>query len=124
MSYLWRHNSILNLIINTISKNLSAGWIISSDLPIRMQGCSIIPAEILITLKEIVIMELSVPFERNIDNTYKHKVNCYHFLISDIRNSGFHIRYYAEIGSKGNVSAENSKRIKDLLHRLKCTAKL
>ncbi len=76
-------------------------------------------------LKEIVIMELSVPFKRNIDDTHKRKVDHYQFLISDIRNSGFRVRYYAiEIGSRGYVSAENSKRIKDLLHKLKCTAEL
>ncbi len=61
-----------------------------------MQGCSTIPTEILITaqkpdlviynmeVKEIVIMELSVPFERNIDDTHKRKVDRYQFQLHSI----------------------------------------
>ncbi len=70
-------------------------------------------------------MELSVPFERNIEDTHERKIDRYQFLISDIRNLGFSVRYYAiEIGSRGYISTENNKPIKDLFHKLKCTAKL
>ncbi len=79
-----------------MSNDLSTDWNIFSDLPNRMQGCSTIPTEILITAqkldlviynkdsKEIMIMELSVPFERNIEDTHKRKIDRYQYLISDI----------------------------------------
>ncbi len=137
--YLWCDtlSHTLNFIINTISKGLSSDWNISPDLPNRMQGCSTIPTDIVITSqkpdlvlhnklsKHVIILELSVPFERNIEDTHKRKVDRYQFLISDIRNLGYTVRYHAiEIGSRGHISTENSNRIKDFLHRLKCTAKL
>ncbi len=135
--YLWRHNSILTHIIKTISKDLSEQWKIYSDLPDAMQGCSTIPTDILVTAqkpdlvirdsesKSIFIIELSVPFERNIEDTHKKKIDRYENLISDIKDSGYSVRYYAlEVGSRGYISQENTKRLKDLLHKLKCNTKL
>ncbi len=135
--YLWRHNSILSHIIKTISKDLPEHWKVNSDLPNSMQGCSTIPTEILVTVqkhdlvicnsqsKSIFIIELSVPFERNIDDTHKRKMDRYQNLISDIKDTGYSVKYYAlEIGSRGYISQENTKRLKDILHKLKCITKL
>ncbi len=135
--YLWRHNSILSFIIKTVSKDLPDSWTIYSDLPNNMHGCSTIPTDILITSqkpdlvilnkqsKSIYIMELSVPFERNIEDTHKRKMDRYEHLISDIKDSGFSVYYYAiEIGSRGYISQDNTNRIKDLFHKLKCQTKL
>ncbi len=135
--YLWRHNSILSHIIKTISQDISDNWSISSDLPNSMHGCSTIPIDIVVTQqkpdlviydkqsKEIFIFELSVPFERNIQDTHKKKIDRYEILISDIKQEGYKVKYYAvEIGSRGHITNDNSNRIKDLLHKLKCKVKL
>ncbi len=127
----------MSYIIKIISQDISDNWCIFSDLPNSMQGCSTIPIDILVTAqkpdlvildresKEIFIMELSVPFERNIEDTHKRKLDRYQNLISDIRNAGYCVKYYAiEIGSRGHISNQNISRIKDLLHKLKCKSKI
>ncbi len=70
-------------------------------------------------------MELSVPFGRNIHDTHKKKMDHYQTLISDIKREGYKVKYYAiEFGSRGHNSNDNSNRLKDLLHKLKCKVKL
>ncbi len=44
--------------------------------------------------KNITLLELSIPFETNIDSTLAFKVNQYRPLISDIEDNHFFVDYY------------------------------
>ena len=124
--YLWRHNSILQYIVNSIRETCSHDEInIYADLPYQNFGNSTVPTDIVITaqkpdlvivnksIKKVTILELSVPFETNIEKTHQIKVDRYANLISDIQNQNFDTQYYPiEIGSRGYISNENEARLK------------
>ena len=126
--YGWRHDSILRAIFLAVSANKRNE--IYVDLPTHLVGISTIPTDIMITAlrpdlvivdrpkKNIVLFELSVPFEINIIDTHSRKVERYEKLISDLENCGFKVSYYAfEIGSRGYISKENLTRIKSIIHK-------
>ncbi len=126
--YTWRHNSILNFIINIVSCNDHEA--IYSDLAGMMTGCSTVPVDITVTAqkpdlvivnrhdKTVTILELSVPFELNIESTHQRKINRYQNLILDIESEGYHVKYYAlEIGSRGYISPENIQRLKSFVKK-------
>ena len=67
------------------------------------------------TNKFVTLLELSVPFETNIENTHDRKVKRYQNLINDIEQSGYTVYYYLlEIGSQGFIDADNVKRLKSI----------
>jgi hypothetical protein len=72
--------------------------------------------------KELFIFELSVPFESNIENTHQIKVVRYKQLIADIEANGIQVKYYpVEVGSRGHITKDNEKRLKDFVKH--CTGK-
>ncbi len=85
-----------------------------------LRGCSTVPTDIHITAQrpDIVIVnkssnsmsiiELSVPFECNIENTHLRKVSRYSSLISDIEEKGYKVKYYPL-----EVRARNVKKLND-----------
>ena len=124
--YTWRHNSILKYILSIVVTEPDSLY---SDLTGMMTGCSTVPTDVLVTSqkpdlvvvnridKKLTLLELSVPFEQNIDSTHQYKIDRYRNLISDIENNGFNVKYYAiEIGSRGHISAENLQRLKSFVH--------
>ena len=72
------------------------------------------------TKKEVVIVELTVPFEPNIEARHTDKCNKYASLTTDIKDQGYSCNLFClEIGSRGYVSKENKLRVKSLLKRVK-----
>ena len=68
--------------------------------------------------KEIILIELSVPFEINIQDTHKRKLERYEKLINDLKGNGFKVFYYAiEVGSRGYIDKENVFRLKFLFRK-------
>ncbi len=128
--YLWRHNSVLSHLYTVISSNLPENLCVYADLPNKHLGASTVPIDISITKqkpdlvivysdkKSFIIFELSIPFEPNIDNTHKLKVDAYQLLISDIEDAGYDMDYFPfELGSRGYISKENELRLKQLLRK-------
>ena len=122
--YLWRHNSILVYLYNILKETNSTSEVYI-DLPQKHLGITTIPTDIVITnqkpdlvivnreSKEIVLFELSVPFEINISNTHQRKIDRYKNLISDIEESGYNVHYFAiEIGSRAYIDNDNISRLK------------
>ena len=100
-----------------------------SDLAGMMTGCSTIPTDVVITSqrpdlvivnraeKKITLLELSIPFEQNIETTHQYKTDRYSNLIVDIESNGFNVKYYAiEIGSRGYINTSNIQRLKSFIH--------
>ena len=122
--YTWRHNNIINYIINQID---TTKFKIYSDLEGHTTSTGgTIPANICPTTekpdlvlidektKTVHIFELTVPFEPNIEKRHNDKTDKYaHFLIDIPGNSEYKVEVSAfEIGSRGLVTMENSKTLK------------
>ena len=129
--YTWHHNSIVKYISN-LSQNLE----IHVDLPGRLQGASTIPSDILITnlkpdiviinrdVSNMHIIEISIPFEDNIDKTHSYKASKYNDLISDLEDKEYSVGYFQiEIGSREYISKPNMNRIKCLLKKINSNIK-
>ena len=128
--YTWRHNSILNLIHLELKHNMSlpSKFKVIADLPGSMSGISTIPTDILITsqrpdlvvidqaLKKILILELTVPYDINVDSAHDRKIKRYENLVRDLNTVGYETIYLAiEIGARGFISKDNQSRIVELL---------
>ncbi len=130
--YTWRHNNILSYIFNLLKSSINPTDILNCDLekekssfttvPLQCTVTNLIPDLCLFTENEdgkfLTILELTVPFELNIDSAHSRKSNKYSSLIIDIQNNNVITKFIAlEIGSRGYINSENLKRLKDI-HKL------
>ena len=126
--YTWRHNSILHSIFTFLKDNNPLSLELFSDLPGCMEGISTVPTDIVVTTqkpdivivdrenKNVVIFELTVPFDTNIQSAHKRKLDRYSNLVSDINQTDYDAYHCAvEIGSRGTISKDNQKRLNELL---------
>ena len=68
--------------------------------------------------KEIVIVELTVPFETNVEEAHRRKVDKYSSMVQDIQEMGYTVSLYAvEVGVRGLLSTDNKHRMKQLLKK-------
>ena len=59
--------------------------------------------------KELTVIELTVPFELNIEKAHSLKTNKYSPLISDIESNNVKTKFVSlEIGSRGYIDNENN----------------
>ena len=129
--YEWRHNNILKYMLKTFSENLQNGQVhVYADLEGHSIAGGTIPPHILTTSqrpdivtvfdesKEIVIIELTVPFETNLEDAHRRKVDKYSSLVQDIQERGYTVSLYAvEVGVRGLLSRDNKHRFKQLLKK-------
>ncbi|XP_041466188.1 uncharacterized protein LOC121416780 [Lytechinus variegatus] len=129
--YTWRHNNILNAIYECLQSSISGDYTLRVDLPDKANHPTI-PMNILPTPlrpdlvlssvqnKEVIVVELTVPFEQNIDSRHVSKCNKYAPLTNDIIDQGYSCKLFCiEVGSRGYVSKQNKVRIKSLLKTMK-----
>ena len=70
--------------------------------------------------KKIILVELTVSFEKNIESAHLRKTTRYRDLTSDIKNKGWQVECVAfEIGSRDYISQRNKKSIFDTLKKFK-----
>jgi len=130
--YTWRHNSILKSITDMILPALPDGYSLFSDLPGLMKGASTIPINVIVTKQKpdlvilnenqlsIIILELTVPYELNQLESHERKMTKYSELVTDLELKGYTVKFYAfEIGSRGHITGDNIKRLKNVFHVLK-----
>ena len=68
-------------------------------------------------LKQMIVMELTVPFETNVEEAHKRKIDRYKDLISDLTDeTGYKVSFYAiEVGLRGHIDNNNKQRLKKFL---------
>ena len=124
--YTWRHNSVLNTIVNRLRNSYEEpDFKIYADLPGLYHGISTVPTNVAVTnlkpdicivsesSKEFTIIELTIPFETNIQSARERKSKRYATLKEDIENKGYTVSVLPiEIGSRGFISQQN---VTDLL---------
>ena len=121
--FTWRHDNILHLLYKVMSDAFGDSYTVFADL--EGVGHSTIPQNVIPTSqrpdivvlsesqKEIIIVELSVPFETNIESRHTHKCNKYAPLVNDIVDQGYKCDLIClEVGSRGYLSKENKMRLK------------
>ena len=60
-------------------------------------------------------MELTVPFEMNINNAHSRKMDRYGSLVADLQTAGYKPELICvEIGSRGLITKDNKSRIKSV----------
>ena len=129
--YTWRHNNVLSYINNLLKTSIVEDEVLKCDLgdgcgfttvPINCTVTNLIPDICLYSEKEklITIIELTIPFELNIDSAHSRKSDKYAALVSDINANGIKTEFIAlEIGSRGFISCDNDKRLRKLFNRCK-----
>ena len=131
--YTWRHNSVLNSLINLIRPHLKAGMVLYSDLPgFTAPHGGTIPLHILVTAlkpnicvfsetsEEVIVFELTCPWDSNIARSHAFKSEKYAPLIADL-SERFVVSFYSiEVSARGQVSKENRSRLKSFVS--KCCA--
>ena len=118
--FLWRHNSIINYILQCVDTEKFTAY---ADLPGHTaDGCGTVPPDICVTTHKpdlviidkkastLNILELSVPFEQNIEARHTEKSNKYAHFVTDVTNFNTSVNCF-EIGSRGFVSTRNHSNL-------------
>ena len=131
--FTWRHNSVLSNIIGLIRPCLSPGMQLFSDLPgfLAPSGGSIPPHIIVTNLKpdififneatsEVIIFELTCPWDANIARSHSYKEEKYAPLVADLSRRFRTYHFSVEISVRGQISGDNKKHLKAFVYRA-CT---
>lgn len=127
--YTWRHNAILQYMWQVVRAspafkdgkvkvNVDLPGQQSSTIPIHILPCSDRPDLVILypDEKKLVIVELTVPFETNIESSHNYKINKYCALVNDLTDIGYNCDIHCiEIGSRGFISKENRSRLQSML---------
>ena len=127
----WRHNSVLRSIIDLIQPHLKVGMSLFSDMPgYQAPQGGTIPPHILVTAlkpdicvissssQEVIVFELTCPWDTNIARSHDYKSEKYAPLISDLSQRYIVSFFPVEVSARGQVTKDNRSRLKSFL--LKC----
>ena len=121
--FTWRHDNIVSFISECLD---TAKYEAYADVPgKRYESGGTIPPKLTITAdrQDIVIIddarkiakiyELTVPLEPNIHKSHEYKQDKYAYFQTDCQDHNVDIKAF-EIGSRGYITKENEKRLKEL----------
>ena len=131
--FTWRHNSVLASIINLIRPHLKPGMLLYSDMPgYQAPHGGTVPPHILVTAlkpdivvvsetsEEVIVFELTCPWDTNIVRSHDFKSEKYAPLIADLSRSRVVSFFPIEISARGQITKDNRSRLKSFL--FKCCA--
>ena len=101
--YEWRHNGVLAYIYECMTKNKPEEITIYADFEGAKVNGGTIPPHIMVTTSRpdlviidnnttpstVLLVELTIPFTRNIEAVNNRKTQSYEFLTSDIEDAGY-----------------------------------
>ena len=125
--YTWRHNSILKHMLTALKgfieptnndlslfSDIGGYTTTGGTLPVDVIVSKLKPDMVFYNKKDntIHLVELTVPFEKNIQKAHDRKAQKYRDLVSDILDNGFTCDLTCfEIGSRGLITPENIRNI-------------
>ena len=128
--FTWRHNSVLGSIIKLVQPHLKNGMVLHADLPGHQapHGGTIPPHILVSALKpdifiyselsqEVVVFELTCPWDSNIDRSHNFKSEKYAPLVSDLSRTHLVSFFSVEISARGQVTKSNQTRLKSFIHK-------
>ena len=117
-------------MITLINPKLAEGARLFSDLPgFLAPGGGSVPPHVIVTnlrpdivivnesKREIVIFELTCPWDGNIDCSHAFKEDKYAPLVADLSQAYKTYLFSIEVSVRGQVSGENKKRLKAFVYR-------
>ena len=126
----WRHNSVLSSILRLIQPHLKNGMTLYSDIPGYQapHGGTIPPHILTTTLKpdvfifsevseEVIIFELTCPWDSNIERSHTFKTEKYAPLVSDLSGHRIVSFFAVEVSARGQVSKSNQSRLKSFVFK-------
>ncbi len=97
--------------IDIISDLRQQSWTIPPDIIPTSQRPDLVIVNR--TRKSIYILELTVPYEKNITMEHKYKSEKYARLIGDLQDIGWSTSYHAfKVGCRGMITKENDTTLK------------
>ena len=118
--FTWRHNSVLRSIIELVQPNLKEGMTLFSDMAgFQAPHGGTIPPHILVTAlkpdlfiyskvsQEVVVFELTCPWDSNIDRSHTYKSEKYSPLVADLARTHIISFYSIEVSARGQITKEN-----------------
>ena len=128
--YTWRHNSVLSSIIDVIRADLIDGFSLYSDLEgHRAPHGGVVPPDVLVTplkpdlflvnesAREIVLLELTCPWDGNITRSHDYKQDRYAALVADLSRNYKVFHFSVEVSVRGQISKDNRTRLKSFAYR-------
>ena len=123
--FTWRHNSVLSSLIDVIRPHLKDGMMLFSDMPgFQAPHGGTIPPHILVTAlkpdivivnslsQEIIVLELTCPWDTNIGRSHNFKKEKYAPLIADLSHSHIVSFFPIEVSARGQITKDNRSRLK------------
>ena len=129
--YNYRHDSVVSYLVNVcqILNNVDKVIEVYADIKGHTVNGGTIPQDIVVTSsrpdivlvdrgnEEVILAELTCPFEPYIDNAHDRKSEKYSSLQSDIEANGLKCRLICfEVGSRGLITKDNKNRLSEILH--------
>ena len=128
--YTWRHDSVLSTIISCVRPFLRDGFSLYSDLAgFQASHGGVIPPYILVTplrpdlflidesAREIVLLELTCPWDHNINRSHEYKQEKYAPLVADLSRHFKVFHFSVEVSVRGQISKGNRARLKSFAYR-------
>ena len=132
--YEWRHNGVLAYLYECLIKNKPEGITVYADIEGAKVNGGTIPPHIMVTTSRpdlviinenttpttVLLVELTIPFTRNIEAANTRKRTRYEFLTSDIENAGYKCTNLPlEVGSRGHINSRNRETLLFVCHTFK-----
>ena len=128
--YTWRHDSVLNSIIDIVRPALGPSFKLFSDMPgYEAPSGGTIPPHVLVTnlrpdifivsesLQRAIVFELTCPWDSNVSRSHTYKEEKYAPLVADLSQRFTVFHFSVEVSVRGQISKENQSRIKAFLFR-------
>ena len=128
--YTWRHNSVLLSVIDIIRPKLKAGFQLYSDLSgLQAPHGGTIPPNIHVTAlrpdlviinepaREVIIFELTCPWDGNVERSHSFKEDKYAPLVADLSRNFKTDLFSVEVSVRGQLSKANRSRLKAFAYR-------
>ena len=128
--YTWRHDSVLSTIIHVLRSSLALDRVFFSDIDgHQAPHGGTIPPHVLVTslrpdivvlsesLREVIIFELTCPWDSNIDRSHAYKEEKYAPLVADLSRNFKVFSFSVEVSVRGQISKGNRERLKAFVYR-------
>ena len=129
--YEWRHNGVVAYLYRTLMEHKPEGMTVYADLEDATINGGTIPPDIMVTTSRpdivlvnrnttptsVILLEITIPFSRNIEAANTRKRNRYEFLTSDIQDAGYNCSNMPlEVGSRGHLTSRNRETLIYICH--------
>ena len=127
--YTWRHNSVLMSIVECIEGGLKDGFRLYSDLDgFQAPHGGVIPPDVLVTrlkpdlflvnesAREVVLLELTCPWDTNVERSHDYKQEKYAPLIADLSRHFKVFQFSVEVSVRGQITKGNRTRLKSFVY--------